>query len=203
MASFDLFIDTDRCEPVIGPSDSSVAVLPLFVQGDTIKLRVWLLKGFSQLDSFDEIPVAGVTLQMAIGTKVGNATIYYTQQFTWTASEDLGQPYFSGTLPMNTAAIDGLLDSDAKATAFLEVKMIVDATPTTVLSKQITVQAAVIKPDTLVVPVPLTPLSAESANATYTKVIHVGHRYLMNANGYGIDEWVDTDGVLHQDPVTP
>jgi hypothetical protein len=203
MAEHNLYIDIDRGEPVLGAADTSIAALPPFVQGDTLNLRIWLLKDFSRTTSFTTIPVAGLTLQVALGTKVGNSTLYYTQQFTWTPSTDLGQPYFSALFPMNTAALDTLLGGSSSTLCWFEVKMISDALPVTVLSKQVTVEAAVIKEGALTVPAGLTALSAEAANAMYVKIIHTGHFYLMNANGYGIDMWVDTDGTLHSDPIVP
>src|SRR5439155_752495 len=101
MATRDFYIDTDRGEVVLGPSDSSIAALPPFVQGDSLDLRIWLLKNFSRLSAYTKVPVAGLTLQVALGTKVGDSTLYYTQQFTWVPSTDLGQPYFAAVLPMN------------------------------------------------------------------------------------------------------
>ena len=203
MSQHNLYIDIDRGEPVLGATDSSIAALPPFVQGDSLNLRIWLLTAFSRVTAYTQIPVAGLTLQVALGVKIGNATTYYTQQFTWTPSEDLGQPYFSAVLPMNTAAIDTLLGSSSTATATFEVKMISSAVPVTVLTKEVRIHAAVIKEGGLTVPPGQTPLSAEVANATYVKIVHTGHWYLMNSNGYGIDLWVDTDGTFHQDPIIP
>jgi len=203
MSTHNLYIDIDRGEAVRSAANSSIASLPPFVQGDSLALKIWILTGYSQLAAYDRVPVAGITLQVALGTKVGNAATYYTQQFTWTASADLGSPYFSGTLPMATNEIDTLLGGDSSASAWLEIKMIQSAVPVTILSKQVIIQAAVIKPDTNTVPAPLTPLSAEAANASFIPRVHTGYWDLMNANGKGIRIYCDEDGAFRSDPIEP
>ena len=201
MSFHNLYIDIDRSEAVRGVSDSSIVSLPPLVQGDQLQLRIWLLQNYSQLSDYDMLAVSGITLEVAIGTKVGNSSSYYTQQFTWTPSTDLAQPYFSGTLPMNTAEITTLLGTSATASAWMEVKMISSALPVTILSEPVTIQAAVIKADTNQVPIPLTPLSAEAANASFVRVDHTGSFILRNANGKAILVYCDEDGALRSDPI--
>src|SRR5438132_5910488 len=167
MAVHNIYIDIDRSVVVLSPTDSSIAPLPPFIQDDTLNLRVWLLTDFSRTAAYTKIPVAGITLQVAIGTKSGNTTLYYTQQFTWVPSTDLGQPYFAAQLPMNTAGITALLGAGAAAQAWFEVKMIQSALPVSVLSQSITVQAAVIKAGGVPVPAGLTPMSVEAAYAAF------------------------------------
>lgn len=202
MAVLNLYIDIDRGECVRSVTDGSIAALPLLTQGDSLALRIWLLTGFSRIARYSQVPVAGITLQLAIGTKTGGAGTYYTQQFTWTASTDLGQPYFSGEVPMNTAAITTLLGSGKTAPAYMEIKMVVGGTPTTIYSKPVTINAGVIKDGVDVVPAPLTPLSAEAARAMFVGAIHTGYFDLMNANGKGCRLYVDSDGIFHSDPIT-
>src|SRR5437867_4103172 len=113
-----LFIDTDRAEPVISATETTIAALPRFTQEDTLALRVRLLAGFSRINNYTRIAVAGVTLQVALGLKVGSASTIYTQQFTWTASDDLADPYFDGSLPMDTAEIADLLGGEPSANCF-------------------------------------------------------------------------------------
>lgn len=201
MAALNLYIDIDRGECVRSASDSSIAPLPQLTQGDSLQLRIWLLAGFSRFVAYSKVPVSGITLQVAVGTRSGGATTYYTQQFTWTPSADLGQPYFTGTLPMNTAEITSLLGSSDKANAVLEAKMIVGGEPITVISRAVTINASVIKADTDVVPAPLTPLSAEAARAMFVQVSHVGPIDLMNANGKGVRIYCDDDGAFRSDPI--
>jgi|SRR5438105_50863 len=162
-----LFIDTDRSLPVVGVSDSSVAELPAFVQQDTLALRVTLLAGFSRVSSYTPIPVAGITIEAALGVRVGNTSLLYTQQFTWVASGDLADPYYQANLPMNTAAIATLLGSGEQAQAWFEVKMLDGGVPRTVLSRLVTIQAAVIKDGALKEAALPTPISAETCEALF------------------------------------
>src|SRR5437660_8876548 len=124
MAFHRLFIDTDRGLPVIGVVDSSPADLPQFVQQDSLALRVTLLAGFSRVSNYTPIPVAGITIEAALGLRVGNTSLLYTQQFTWAASDDLADPYYQANLPMNTGGIATLLGSGPQAQAWFEVKML-------------------------------------------------------------------------------
>lgn len=198
-----IYIDIDRQIAVQSVFSDAEAALPPFIQEDTIVgLRLWLLRNFNGI-TYEQIAVAGITLEVALGRKIGSTTTYYTQQFTWTPNTDLSQPYFEADFPMNTAGIDTLLGTKPKAGAFFEVKKIEGGTPLTVLSEAVVIHAAVIKTGNLTVPADLTPLSAEAANAAYVKVTHTGHWYLMNANGYGVDIYVDDTGTYHADPITP
>ncbi len=149
------------------------------------------------------IAVSGVTLQVALGTRVGNETEYYTQQFTWAASADLANPYWYALFPMNTDAITALIGSSSDAFAWFEVKAIIDGLPTTLLSKQVTISAAVIKEGGLIVPPGLTPLAVETANAMFLSREITGPIVLINpTTGGKIQLSVGDDGTFHADPLT-
>lgn len=203
MAVHNLFIDIDRQVSVSSATDSSSAVDLPFVQGDSLQLKVYLLTGFSRLVPYTKVPVAGITIEMAIGTRIGNATTYYTQQFTWTASSDTADPYFSATLPMNTAAITSLLGGSGTASTYFEVKMLSGGTPVTVLSKAITVTAAVIKDGGTVVAATPTPASVEVVSALFVPKVFNGHILWTNpTTGKGVDMYIDETGALRTDPIS-
>jgi len=201
----DLFINTDTGEPVRSLTNGSIAELPPFVQENSLNLRIWLLRNFPVAGGgqAEKIPVAGVTLEVALGLRRGDSATYYTQQFTWTPSLDLGQPYFAAVLPMNTLAIATLLGTNSSAQAWLEVTKIADGFPETVLQKLVTIQAAVIKTGTLVVPPGLTPLSAEAANAAFVPKSGIqGPILFIGSTGKTVMLDVDDSGQFHADPVT-
>jgi len=203
MAEHTLFIDCDRAAAVSSATDSTAKALPKFVQGDTMLLRVYLLQGFSRSSEYVPVPTLDLTIQAALGTRVGNATSYHTQQFTWTASEDLADPYFEAEFPMSTAAITTLLGSADSAFAYFEVKYIRDGLPTTVLSERVKVWAAVIKEGGLVEAAVPTPLSVEVANALYLRRTISGAIRLVSEDGLKqADLYIDNDGTFHVDPVT-
>lgn len=199
-----LYIDVNRGEAVISPFSNAEAALPPLTQGDTQEeFRVWFMKDWNGIN-YTLIPVAGVTVEMALGKKQGTAAPYYTQQFTWTPSADLTKPYHYASLPLNTDEITALLGERATAGAFLEVKKVENNIPLTVLSRRVVVHASVIKPETTVVPPGLTPLYAETANVAFVKVVHWGPFDLMNRDtGRGGRIYWGDDDTLHTDPITP
>jgi hypothetical protein len=169
VASFHaLYIDVDRGEPVASASDPSIATLPKWVQQDTVPLRITLLSNFSRATGrYTPLPTAGLTLEVALGVKIGNASLLFSQQFSWSESDDLADPYFEGSLPMNTPAIATLLGSGAQASAWFEVKMLDGGLPRTVLLKPVTIHAAVIKDGALEAAADPTPISAETCLALF------------------------------------
>jgi hypothetical protein len=202
MAEHTLYIDCDRATAVRSASDSTAKALPKFVQGDTLLLRVYLLQDFSRSSAYTQLPTLDLTLQAALGTRVGDETEYHTQQFTWTPSADLTDPYFEAEFPMSTAAITTLLGSEESAYAFFELKYIRAGLPTTVLSERVRVWAAVIKEGGLVEAAVPTPLSVEVANATYLRRTIQGVVRLVSEDGLKqADLYLDNDGTFHVDPV--
>jgi hypothetical protein len=206
MANLDLYIDTTSCKPVAGFSNSSIIDLPLLIQGDTLNVRIWLMKRTSThpVTPFEYIPNTDITLQVAIGTRVGTGGTLYTQQYTWTPNSDASNPYFSAQLPMNTSAIDSLLGASSSATAYLEVKYVSGGQPTTVLSQQITINAAVIHNGSITVPAGQTPLSAESAQALFlqrTITASAAAPIIITNGTQSTALYVGSDGALHFDPI--
>ncbi len=195
-----IYIDIDRKESVIGP-DNPLTALPLpFIQGETLPLRIFLLQNSALL------PVAGTTLEAAIGQKKGNGgTSYYTQQFSWTPSTDLAQPYWEADLSLATSGINTLLGSAESAKAFFEVKKITAGIARPVLLKPIVVQAVVIHDSVLTVPVDQTPISAEAVNAGFIpKIGFNGELQFINPDtGKGTGISADADGALVYRSITP
>lgn len=199
MAQFDIYIDvtTNTVIGGIGPGQTFSVPLPPFVEGDTPTFRIFLcIPTGNPISPYTLMPIGGLSLQAAIGDKIGNATNYYTNQFTWAPSTDPTNPnYFIATFPMNTAAITNLIGSASQASSTFEVKYIQGGVPTTVLSQSITVQAAVIKNGGVVVPPGLTPLSAEVANATFLKN-PVTVLFLQGQDNHVYSVYVDGNGSL-------
>lgn len=199
-------IDTDRNEAVVSADDSSIAGLPTMTQEDSLNLRIALLSGFSRISSYTPIATAGVTLQVALGVKLGNVSTYYTQQFSWTASDDLADPYFEAVMPMNTQAIEDLLDDGATAQAWFEVKMLDGGLPRTVLSKLVRIHAAVIKDGGMSEPAEPTPLSVEAANVIFLKrliLCSVDNPVILENEVTGLKTavYTDEDGSFHADAI--
>lgn len=202
MAEHTLYIDCDRAKSVMSASSSTDKVLPKFVQGDTIHFKLYLLQGFNRAAAYTPVPVLGLTIEMALGIRQGDESELYTAQYTWTASEDLADPYWEATLPMNTTEIDDLIDDAEFGLAFFEIKYFRDSLPTTVLSERVKIWAAVIKAGSVVPVATPTPLSAEVANATYLTRTVRGVIRLESEDGLKkADLYLANDGTFQVNPV--
>lgn len=183
MAQFDIYVDTYSGESVAGPTNAALSPLPKFIQGDTPTYRIYLLARTTTYpisNPYSIINNAALSLKVALGPKTGTAgSTLYTQQFTW--SRDATNSYFTATFPLNTAAIATLLGSGESATAWFEIEYTQDAVPTTVLQKNVTIDAEVIETGSLTTPPGSTAMSAEEANAVFLKREITGQIILINA----------------------
>ncbi len=203
MASFDLFIDTDGQALVGGVLNSRTVSPPSLFQGDTPTFNVRLLKrttGFpNSTPPYTNLGTAGFTIQAAIGDKVGIGGTIYTQQFAWAAGGTLTDPFFTATIPLNTAAVTTLIGAGKSADTWLEIQSIAAGIPTTVLEIPVTINASVIKPGQLVVPPGQTAISAEEINANFLKRLIIGAITMQDPiSGTKVVIYVDATG-FHAD----
>lgn len=204
MAIWDIYIDVVNGLTVQSSVNSASKPLPPLIQGDTQTWRVRLLRPTgAQIGSpFSVIDTSG-DLQIAIGTRVGNSSTYYTQQFTWAKGGTPADPYWEAQMPLNTAAITTLLGTSMTATAYLEVKLFEGGLPTTVFDSAVTLYAAVIKDAGVpTVPPGLTACSVEYANATFLQRRMRGAIIIESEDGLRAAAlWVGNDGQTHFDPL--
>ncbi len=167
MPRYEINIDKASGKSVISNEDKTAVSLPPFKQGDTLLLRIRIIDG----DEY--VAVTGITLKAGIGTRVGNSSDHYTEQSTWTPSVG-DDPYWDGTLPMNTAEVTSAIGSEEQVETWFEVKYYEDGLPVTVMDEKINVEAVVLKDGDDIVPAVPTPLSVEVADSTYLKHRVVG-----------------------------
>ena len=195
----DIFIDVARGAFVAGLDSVTLVAIPPLVRGTTPTLHVYLLAQTAGWPNatppYTYIPVAGLTLEMAVG--ILGAGAYLANQFTWTASTDLADPYFSSTLSLNTTAIAAALGVARQITAVMQVDSMTtdDMVTTTVLLANVTIQNAII--------VPGATLAAPDVSGTYLTRTIVGHLTLVNDTDptKQVDLYVGSDGTLHEDPI--
>lgn len=205
MATYILYVDVAGNQLVAGLTNPSVAPSPPLVQGDTLNLQVYLLARTptygTGVNPFTIISTAGLTLQLALGDKVGNATNYYATQFTWTT--DPSNSYFTAALSLNTTPVTNLLGANASAPTTLHIEYLNAGLPTTVLEIPVTIQAAVIKAGgTGPLPPGQTPLSAELANSIFLTRNIVGQVVFVSPDGTKkMALYLDNDGSFHEDPL--
>jgi len=204
MATADLYIDVANGRFVQSPDNQTVANLPPFVRGTTQNLRIMLLKptGAAAGTVYDKIPVAGQTIQLAIGTLGGSS--YLTSQFTWTASTDLAEPFYSAALPLNTANITTAVGSNPSVACVLQIDRIESGIPTNVILQSISIKNAIIVDGTEVSTPGRTLLYAETASAMFLTRNIVGRvRWINDSDSTIMNEmFTDTDGTLQTQQVT-
>src|ERR1039458_8816896 len=126
--NLDLYIDTARRVLVAGPQNSSIVQAPVFEQGNTVTMRIRALQPTANFPASDPpytlIPTAGRTLQLAIGTKVGNSQLHYVEQYVWTDGTDLVDAYWFADVAFNTDAVATAIGASASKTAYLEINLV-------------------------------------------------------------------------------
>jgi hypothetical protein len=147
MAVQDIFIDVSRGAFVAGLDSTTLVAIPPLVRGTTPTLHVYLLAQTAGWPNatppYSFIPVAGLTLEMAVGMFGG--TSYLASVFAWTASADPADPYFEGTLNLNTSIIASALGSARQITAVMQVDSLDSTgTPTDILLSNVTLKNAII-----------------------------------------------------------
>lgn len=204
MAQYDLYVDVLNNQLVTSLANAAAAPIPPLIQGDTPTWRIFLVVPTGNfLAPYTSLSIGGLSLEVALGDKIGNATNYYATQFAWTPSSDPTNPnYFIGQFALNTDPITTALGGNASFQPWLEIKYVSAGVPTSVFQKQVTVNAAVIKGGGVVVPPGLNPISAEYANATFlTRTIHGGFFLVDDNTGKKVFIYLADDGTVHMDPV--
>lgn len=205
-ALLDLWIDLVRQKRVAGPANAQEVPLPTFTQGNIWTFRVRCLQQLSGFPlanpPYSVVPTAGKTLQLAIGTKTGGTTTHYVEQFTWTASTNLADPYFQADVTFDATATGSLIGTNPSAQSWLEINLVTDGVPKTILSQLVTIEASVIKNTTPTVPLGQTPISLETALALFLQRVIVGKVTFRNDTDptKQRDLYTDIDGSFHEDP---
>ncbi len=208
MPTSDLYIDVVKGSLVASRPSSTPAPIPPLVRGTTQNLRVMLLNptgvtvGSATSPIYDPLPVSGQTIQLVIGFLGG--TGYLTDQFTWTASTDLDNPWFSASLPLNTPEITTALGSSAQITPLIQIDRVESGTPTNVLIQQVTLKNALIVDGAETSSPGRTLLYAETASVMFLTRRIVGPvEWVNDTDSTKVNRtFTDTDGTWQAQPVT-
>ena len=124
MPQFTLYIDTTSNQLLYALNSARIVdpgTLPLFYP-DTLQLQVYLMTRLQTIDpsvfQYAIISTAGLSLLMEVtnGKATGDAgRLVYTSQYVW--STDASNQYFYANLPLNTAAIQTLLDASGPSSS--------------------------------------------------------------------------------------
>jgi hypothetical protein len=213
MPNLTLFVNTSNKTLVAGQSSVQTIdplSLPLFCN-DTPTINVYLLQvplNYNANDpsrsTLQTISTAGLALQMYLDDGKANGANIYTQQLAFTA--DPGG-FWTGRLPLNTAALIALLGTSTSAQAYLKIG-ILDANgyPITYFAKPVTILAGM-PTGAVAVPAGLTPLSVEVANQMFVPKQPVAGQPIYLESGAGkilaMQALDNGDGTasFHADPV--
>ena|ERR1043166_6765564 len=202
MANLDLYIDIAGLRAVLGFANSSPFELPDLVAGDSLNARIRLLErtaGWPSRDPFSFVPTTNLTLELAIGTALGD---YLATQFIWTPSTDLNDPYFEAVVPLNTSEIRDAVAASDPAEAKLHIRKVGADGKKTVLLQKVNIAGGIIDDSDLVNIGALTPLSLESAVEMFLgRVIKGPVTWVCDTDPTKRrDTFVAPDGTWHEDP---
>ena len=204
MATADLYIDISNGIFVAARDNSSQVDLPPFVRGTTQNLRIMLLKptGASVGTVYELVPVSGQTIQLAVGL-LGGAS-YLTDQFTWSASSDLANPFYSASVPFNTPEITDAIGSSKVLDCVLQIDRVESGTPIPMILKDIKIKNAIIVDGTETSSPGRTVLYAETAGSMFLTRNIVGRvRWINDTDPTKMNEtFTDTDGTWQNQEVT-
>jgi hypothetical protein len=204
-----LAIDRQNCRLVSNAIvPGSVASLPSLFQGNSRDLQITVLDPTGDLGGtpFSKVDCGSNSLRVSIGdtptgTSGGPTPIALQTVFTWDAT--LLQ--FTGSLALNTAAIDAFIGTAASKRAYFEVNIIDAGNRITILQVTFTI-FAVVDEATSTAPTPTDSYyTADESDSRYVKhVFAAGETILMvSADGtkQGLIYWGD-DNSFHADPIT-
>jgi hypothetical protein len=166
MAAHVIYIDTDRSRIVTSQLDSSEKVLPRHVFGGVIPYEIILLRNFTPGAEYEIVPVIGLTVTASLGPR--GSGDHLSDQPTWTPSEDLANPYWSASFPLNTEEIEDALAAEDYIESVFEV-VVHDPDPRYVLQETVRIWAPVAAPGDLVVPAGMTPATIEVGDNRWFK----------------------------------
>ena len=180
--------------------------LPALFQSNSEELQIQVIDPTGNLTApYSAVDLAGYGMRVSIGAPplgtTGGSPAALQDAMVWNAA----LKYFTGTIALNTAAIDGLIGSASSVTAYLEVNLTINGTRITIFQGTLTIRAVV---DELTATVP-TPTDqyltvAETKQQYVPRVMAPGDRIVIpSANGlYAIELGCNDDGTLATNVIT-
>jgi hypothetical protein len=203
MPTSDLYIDIARGIFVTGRKNSTpISSFPPLVRGTTQSFRIMLLNptGDTTGTIYTALAVTDQTIQMAIGQLGGSS--YLTSQFTWSASSDPENPFYSALLPLNTPNITSAIGSSSQLACVMQIDRVDRGIPSPVILQDVTIRNAVIIDGTEVSAPGRTLLYAETASTLFLTRTIVGPVVWVCADDptKKRQEFIDVDGSRVDEP---
>ena len=173
MAVVKIYVDVQKRIFLAAPGIAGSASAPFMSYGDTPTLNIYLQDEIanSAVQSgyiLQPLSTAGLSLVLYIFDGTQNGTVY-TQQLTFTA--DPTNNFFIANLALNTAALLTLVQAGGVrgGNAYMMLAYFQNGLPTVVLDQPIVIGVG-LPSGGVVVPAGQTPLSAETARATFVQI---------------------------------
>lgn len=207
MGLLKLYVDVQNRRLVTSTRNSTVFVLPSFVQGDVMAVELYLLEPNTSGGLSSPLTLLTDTTYTV---KIGIVTPHPTSPtahsvLTLTADPDhANNGRYYGSFPLG-AGITSLLGSATSASATFEIELSSAGDIDTPVQVACTVKAAGISsstPDTAAGDT--YPTHAEANNTYVKKTGDAGAGFTLTSpdGTKSVYIWVDNDGVLHNDPIT-
>lgn len=198
MAQLNLFIDISRNQllaSTVSSQNVDINSLAWFF-GDTPTFNIYLLTpngGSPSAPQFANVLPTGLALFLYLDDGTISGTIY-TQQITWTpvitttpvnGVQTPSGGYFTANLALNTSALQTLIGGGTSGSCWIKIGYVQNGLPTTILSKQVTINVGLPSPAVIPTPAGQTAISAEVAAQTFVPLIGPagGTFQMTSANG--------------------
>lgn len=145
MAARKLYIDRQNQKLVIYPGEGGVTTLAPLYQGNNQQFEITVVEPTGlQASPYSKVNLASATLRVSIGsTPTGTAggPTPLALQTSWTY--DSTNNKFTGSIALNTAAIDSHIGTAASATAYFEINLVESGERETIFQTAFTLKAVV------------------------------------------------------------
>lgn len=174
--------------------------LPTLIQGDTVVLSVGLVRDneSGSEGQLSQITVAGYSCKVAIGTEGS------TPETSATLSPNSDDTLLTGSLPLNTTAIDDLFTGVETQTIQKTFELeFTDSTGVLTIKRKVALQYGLITSALVPTPSPDTALGKAEAANLYIKKAGSNGFVLLDQSGGGNDLYIWNDnGTLRSDPLS-
>lgn len=188
-----LFVDTQNKQLVTAANSTSIYQLPDFFENNEITFNVVFLIPTGQFNTatpYASLNVSGIPFRMSIGAQpIGNGSITpaaIQTTWAWVAGPPPGTTvnvigYYTGTLALNTVAMDNLIGTATSFTGILELNLVnTDSTYNTVLQDRVTVNAVLDSANTTVPTPASTYMTAAESIARFVSFSGLPNGALIN-----------------------
>ncbi len=153
--NLDLYLDATRKQLVYGPTSPTRIALPFFGKSDSVNLRIQLLNvnasgGYATPYTIINTATKPDGLKVSVGSLGGASPLASADLTTFDSTYN----FFTGTLDLNTSALNTAVGSSSTYATYLEIKALDGSDYVTLASDALTIRNYVYNPAGATVPDP-------------------------------------------------